>query len=260
MENKLLKELKKKKEKNNLLTNKNEIIQEVNQFLLESHKEDERILHNIGLDHNLEYQQKLVEDINRNKVSIKIYKKISFSGKEIKELCKRYDLKMLRAQYYNGKIPADLTRKLKEFEKETGTNLTDSDNFFILAPTEQFKNIKHVPRQQDPILFYRTEISPNRYGEATESDFFVAVHNWGDDFSFLRKYKRLFNTYEPDTDTPTDLTVTLGLSFFYLLLFLISVIAHYFITSIVITVLYIVFLYLHFSEPQTEELWNKNRI
>lgn len=255
----LLKELKKQQRKAHKQVEENDVKKEVEQFLLTAHEEDEQILHNIGLDHNIEYDRKLTQDYNRTKKANEIYKQETFTGRQIKALCNTYDLKMLRAQYYNGQIPSDLTRKLKEFEQTTDTNLVDSDNFFILAPVEQFKTIKHVPRSQDPILFYRADSSPNRYGEAQEEDLFVQVHNWGNDFTFLRKFRDMLCTYDGMGDA-NNRQIFIGFTIGYLLLTFFAFAANLLIPVIILTAIYSFVLYQLNHNLRYHKEWNSERV
>ena len=257
----LLKELRKEKKKSTKRLLEDDVKKEVEQFLLNAHEEDERILHNIGLDHNIEYERQLTEDHNRTKKASEIYKQESFTGTQIKSLCNTYDLKMLRAQYYNGSIPADLTRKLKEFEETTGTNLVDSDNFFILAPVEQFQTIKHVPRAKDPILFYRSDTSTHRYGEAAESDIFIQVHNWGNDFTFLRQFRDMFNTYDHMSgDIPTNRTGFWVATVLYSLSLLFTIMNDFIFMTGFFTLIYSYLLFQLNTNLEYHNEWNTQKV
>lgn len=197
MSKKLVKELNKVHEKSVKNKSGDVILEDVKQLLLEAHNDDLQVLNRIGLDHQIKYSKELQIDAKRSELAQQKYDKIAYSGKEIKELCNTYDLRMLKASAYNGSIPVDLTRKVKEFERDNDL-IIKSNSLYILAPTEQFKTIKHVPVKADPILFFKVDSEntiSSYYDEASIEDKFVSVHNWGNDFTFLRKYRWLFSGY-----------------------------------------------------------------
>lgn len=200
---KLVKELDILKEKKEKDFNGDHIVKQAEVLLLDSHNQDNVVLETLGLDHQIKYTKKLEIDYRRGKIAEETYNKKSYSGSDIKTLCNDYDLKMLPTSYYNGEIPSDLARIVSEFCESNNISMRP-DCFYILAPTEMFRTVKHVPRNLDPILFYKEPNSTSsRVEKAHKDDSFVNIHYWGNDFSPLRKFRYLFSDFkEYNSDWP----------------------------------------------------------
>ena len=193
---KLVKELDVLKEKKEKVFNGDHIVKQAEVLLLDSHNQDNVVLEKLGLDHQIKYSKKLETDYRRGKMAEETYNKKSYSGSDIKKLCNDYDLKMLPTSDYNGEIPSDLARIVGEFCESNDIPMR-SECFYILAPTEMFRTVKHVPRNLDPILFYKEPNSTtSRVEKAQTSDSFVNIHYWGNDFSPLRKFRYLFSNFK----------------------------------------------------------------
>lgn len=255
----ILEELQKEKKRAYDEVENNTISQEANQLLLNAHSEDAEILRVIEMDHQLKYDANLKEDYNRTKHAEEIYKQESFTGNQIKALCIKYNLRMLPTSYYNGSIPTDLGRRVAKFAEE---NNIKADNYnlgrhlFILAPKEQFNMIQHVPRQVDPILFFRMDGDER----ATESDTFVQIMNWGSDFSFMRMFSFLMSKHKDNSDSMPNYQrtwfmigfVILGLfmahvNFFLGLLFLAAAIPMWWVS------------WNSYKNDEMRRYWNKNK-
>lgn len=196
MSEKLVKKLNKTKSRDFKAASGDEIVKEAETLLLGAHDKDLEVLKELHLDHQVRYDQKRTTDYRRTKKAEELYGKESYTGAQIKNLCSQYFLKMLPVGYYNGTIPSDLARTIREFCNSIGVPVKNHC-FYILAPAEQFNNVEKVPRHADPILFYRepkTTTSRNEW--AHESDIFTQVTNWGNDFSELRRLKYWFSTYD----------------------------------------------------------------
>lgn len=203
----LVRELDKLQEKNKTKVTADDIVKEAETLLLNSYNGDNEVLRQLGLDHQIEYSNKLQQDVKRSELAQQRYNKSVYSGSEIKKLCNEYDLRLLPARDYNGSIPVDLARKVKEFCDDQDI-IVRQNSFFVLAPVEQFKTIKHVPINADPILFYSDGSAESRTSyrsEASTSDTFVNVHYWGNDFTSIRKFRWLFNTYRYSSDQFSNL-------------------------------------------------------
>ena len=138
MSQKLVKELNKVQEKSyQELNDGKSITDQVEQLLLGYAHEEEAILTNAGFTKINSYEKKLTEDYRRTKVAEQIYKKQSFTGLQIKQLCNTYDLKLLQTKHYRGSIDSSLSNKIKEFSEATGLPINDY-NMFVLAPTSAF--------------------------------------------------------------------------------------------------------------------------
>lgn len=227
------------------------------QLLLDSHNEDLEIYRSLGLSGTLNYESKHAKDYKRSKRVEEIYSKPSFTGTQIKELCNKYHLKMLTLSNYNGTIPPELGRKLREFDKSNkDVNLKDTMSFFILAPYEQFQLIDHVPINDDPILFWR--VGNSYISTAQENDDFLVVHGWGNDFSEFRRLKKYFSTtIESDNDfTPLFTTyLSIGLT----IIFLVPAIFENSFLSIM-SIFLIWYMRFFMFSFHCDELWNKNSL
>lgn len=190
--------LKAQKNKETKIVNENTLIKEGETLLLHSHNEDLTILHELGLDHHILCENEIKQDISKSDTIQELYKRESFRGTQIKELCKTYSLKMLHLHKYNGPVPDTLAAVIRDFEKVNKDIKLKQNNLFILAPMEQFKKVSKVKNMTiNMMLFYREDNSYSSYlVNAEESDIFSNIHSFGEDFSFLRKYKILFNNKE----------------------------------------------------------------
>lgn len=201
MSEKLVKELNKEKKARQKEIDGNKIVEQATLLLNEAASADEELLEKIGLDKQIKYAKKLKEDANRTKIAEQIYNQDTFTGKQIRALCNKYDLRILRADMYSGSVVVDVPRKIREF-CDRNDIIPHYNSFFILAPTETFKTVKHVPVNADPILFYRdgSEHSSSSKDTIEKNDILLQIHNWGNDFTFLRRFRWLFNNYTWDSE------------------------------------------------------------
>jgi hypothetical protein len=196
MSKKLVTLLNKEKDRTNKFISGDKIVKDVELLLLEEGEKENEVLSTLGLDHQVEYTRTLKEDIQRTEAVKKVYNQEVYTFLELHKLCNIYSLKVLEAKYYNGTIPPELSRKVEEFCKEKNIAM-EGNKFFILAPEEQFRTLKSVPVQADPIMFYSPEY--NGYS-LSNRDTFIQVHNWGNDFGFLRKYRWMTTSWIPRSD------------------------------------------------------------
>ena len=262
---KLVKELdilKEQKEKN---FNGDHIVKQAEVLLLDSHNQDNVVLETLGLDHQIKYSKKLESDYNRSKIAEKMYKRKSYSGEEIKKICNDYDLKMLPTSYYNGEIPSDLARIVSEFCKENDI-LIKPNCFFILAPTEMFRTVKHVPIKLDPILFYR---EPDKYSshnnKADKNDTFVNIHYWGNDFSPFRKFNYLLSRYARYDDDWSNRSRSILLLSIFIVFLLVNFLPFYIPITIELAILIpltivITGISLNYKNKYLNKLWNEDSI
>lgn len=255
--NKLLKELTKVKEKEYKDVSKNEIIKEANVLLLGSRDKDLDTLQSLGLDHQIKFEKKHTEDFKRTEHAKKVYGNESFTGTQIKKLCNTYNLKILPLDFYNGSIPAELPRVVRDFCESKNVPI-GTNNFFILAPVEQFKTIKHVPLSKDPILFYKdpdSSTSSRGYREVKKDDVLVQVINWGSDFSFWRVFHPFFSTFQDQGGDVTKLRMTFVSGILLVLSILASIFLHFFV-SVFLVSLACIFLFTNISYSNSQKLWN----
>ena len=179
----ILKELNKSKKA--MLTEKNEILSSVKLLMDSDAAEDLRISRALGSYHSLARAEVMVgKKIELEKLDAG-YGGNVFKIEDIKNLCIKYRLRFLKSQHFAGHLDIEVFAKLKEFSKETNTEITDGNlerKFYILAPDESFTlKANRLPRiSDDPAIFYKIDDSHYRL-----------IHKWGADFTPLRYLKGL---------------------------------------------------------------------
>lgn len=198
----LSKELKARKTASDKEFDSNKLVKEATKLLNEGHDEDRKILEHIGLDHHIQASEIIRDEKTIVEVLQEKFGTEAFLGKDIKELCGKYNLRCLRVDKYVGKIPPTLARKVKEFvdlsdDKEV---VLSRQNLFIIAPIELFSIGKTekapIIRNVDPILCYCTtaeEHRNERYTHAGEDDVFVPIMEWGNDMTIFRILSKYFS-------------------------------------------------------------------
>jgi hypothetical protein len=149
-----------KKERQYLQKNTDkDILDEVNEILRQSEKEDEAILKRLkGSNTNI---QEFHSQFEKDKI---------YSLFEIKKVCEKYRLRFLDSKYFKGEIPYEAISKIKQIEKK---NKIEFSSFKIIAPAGLFK-LENV--HKDPLLF--ASIGNGNY---------YLIHKWGNDLSWHRK-------------------------------------------------------------------------
>lgn len=266
MSEKLVKELNKEKQAQQKEIDGNKIVESATLLLNEAASADEDLLNKIGLNKQIKYAKELQEDANRTKIAEKIYAQDTFTGEQIKKLCLKYDLRILRADMYAGSIVVDVPRKIRAF-CEKHDIIPNYNCFFILAPVESFRTVKHVPVDADPILFYRdgSDHSITSSDHVSEKDILLQIHNWGNDFTFIRRFRWLLDGYYPDSDSTSNQvrTFTLGIIFLVAIAitFFVPIIEALFVSLFVggfICALSLTFSIYH-RNRYLSELWNSDR-
>lgn len=249
-------ELKKIKTKDLGLLTQEDLVLQANNLLLEAHTEDQEVFRKLGLSTN-SYTSKLKEDYQRTEFAKKTYEKESFTGLQVKELCIKYDLRILSIDKYNGKIPSDLGKIVSKFSKDHNIDL-NPNNFYILAPVEMFSTEKYVAPDQDPILFYKDSKTTESWKRVEEEDTLIQIHNWGNDFTFLRRFNFMFSEYN-DSGRETDNNFN---TISIILLTIIGVLFSIFTASMIPIILsnLISIWPLAYNKNYTEKLWNTNLV
>lgn len=164
---------------------KNEIISDVKLLLDNDSSEDLRIANALGKNHSLAVaRNKIGMQIELNELDEKYAGKV-YRVEDIKALCIKYHMRFLKSEYFSGHLDVTAIHKIKEFAKQTGTEITDGNlqhNFFILAPNESFElKQERMPRKSDdPAIFYKID-----------EVHYKLIHKWGIDFTLLRMWKGL---------------------------------------------------------------------
>jgi len=157
------------------------------QLLLESNTQQEKKALRIAkLDNHIRaVESKRGVEIERKKIEDE-YGNSAFTSEEIKDLCVKYDLRMLPTSRFNGQLDSQITYKLRAFidahENEMGNASSD---FYVIAPSNAF-DLDGRPAKPfvaiDPILVWK----------APREDKYVYIHKWGKDFTFLRRLRGMF--------------------------------------------------------------------
>lgn len=147
----LVKELQKSKKKY-------DILDEVDRILSTDIEEEKRITDSLKKKGTLD--SSAIDQLDRNNI---------YSLDQIKDLCIKYRLRFLDSTHFKGEIPYEAITKIKQLEKETGTELK---NFKIVAPKELF-NLED--KDSDPLLFL--QLSANK---------FYFIHKWGGELNRFR--------------------------------------------------------------------------
>ena len=164
----------------------NDVVHEAQLLLEGSHQEEREVLKAVGLGHNIQQAERTNSiNLERKTFETEYSGEVVMQKNEIKDLCIKYDLKFLRADYYKGHTDLSIGPKINRFVKSNNISPSKGD-FFLLAPGIAF-NLEErpkPPKQRDPVLFYKV---PNN----TSEDMYVMVHKWGNDFTILRYLRGL---------------------------------------------------------------------
>lgn len=151
------------------------IITDVNQLLENDAQEDYRMLKamkmSASVDQKMEKHGKLIT-INQK---LREYGEV-FHIEEIKDLACKYALKFLHSSCYKGAIDHAMFQKIRQFSQDKKLPIDDATlnyKMYLLAPPSAFR-LSDKPR--DPLLFYKLD-----------SEHFVFVCKWGNDFTFIRR-------------------------------------------------------------------------
>lgn len=266
MSTKLNAELRKKKSQANKEAEEiNSIINDTEQLLLADHKEDEETKRALGVHRKVSYESEITETTHRLAMHDKIYKKDSFTGAFIKQLCNKYDLRILQFSEYTGKVPPEVYRKVREFadaNKDKKVRISDT-NWYILAPVEMFETRKvRKILDKDPILFYKEDGNGSHEREIQESDILMNVYSWGNDFSPLRQLRYLVNEYsEYSNDGISNRTRTIIFGILFTILgvtHLSGLLPSFGWTMGLASLLGVLYFAGTMTEEKIENLWNKD--
>ena len=113
-------------------------------LLLSAPSEDHSLLEELGIDHQIKEVRNITNLSNKQKVMSDLLNTETYTGKQIRDLCWKYYLKLLPINLYRGSIPPEFVEKIKEFSEKNNIILTGNrTSFFILAPFEQFTEDPH---------------------------------------------------------------------------------------------------------------------
>lgn len=263
MSTKLTQELEKAQTKQYQELESEGILKKVDQLLIGHEETQTKVLKDAGFRTPNQYESKLVEDYKRTEIANKIYSTKSYTGKQIKDICIKYDLRMLPTRYYQGAIDVDLADKIEDFLEKNNLAMNEGE-FFILAPVESFETVeKIVPRNVDPILFYRTDKNRNRYStSAGEDETFTQIHNWGNDFTELRRWRFLLDQSKSKDDWSTNSMKTIFLILSVILTFIACIIGNGGFIAFSLLICAVTLFNFLFIDTNTlnDDKWNTNEV
>lgn len=233
-------------------------------LLLDAHNEDIKTYNDIGLKENIFIDADETKAKRLAKAEA-IYNQRAFEGSEIKDLCEKYHLKLLPLSDYQGEIPSDLAKQIREFgENINSTPAEMRSHLFVLAPPHLFKttkDLKPVKLLKDPILFYRDPNNHRSGWRSEETDIFTQICNWGNDFSWFRRFAVLNDSIYDGQDSTVQGTV--WVTFICLFLFYTVCIGFgAFIVPIILSVIVcsIISLAIYSTDSKRSSYWNDNRV
>lgn len=258
----MLNKLRKEKEKEFEALDFDPIIQEAQLLLNAAEEQDLTTLKVLGLDHFVKFEETLTQDRNGVKRYEDIYKQEAFTGKQIKQLCNNYYLRLVPIDKYQGKFPASLAREIREFCQKNDITISRS-SFYILAARETIAlhtEKRPVSRDLDPIVFYRQTDGASRGTEVSEREVLVQVTHWGKDFSVFRSLMPMFSWERKTEDDISPLGVFIICSLVVLAFLLLSIFNDS-LAPVVIGSIFAFGLYAitgSFASYHEYDLWNKS--
>lgn len=170
-----------------------ENLDEAKKLLVANTSKDNEILKQLGLnDHELDSKLKSVGEYNRISMYEKTYG-FCVTKEILEQLAYDYDLTLAESKYYKYSVPISITSDIKEWSKKTDVNVSDSNSFYILAPSESFytKNeyikcngVKQPCNGSDPMLVHEIAGSSASGGQV-----YSIITEWGSDLNVTRKIK-----------------------------------------------------------------------
>jgi hypothetical protein len=224
-------------------------------------REQDEILKEAGLSSTNPADSTITDDYKRVKAAEATYKTECFTGAQIKELCHKYDLRMLPTTKYRGIVPPDTANHIKDFCDRNKFPIS-TRQLFMLAPTEMFGK-KDFSYSGDLMLFYRTHTSDSYNPEAKEKDVFNQIHSWGSEFNKSRKYWFLFDTFVHKDDVFSNFIrfVMLMLSTIMFLLFIVlNVEAMIIISGMAVFISLFYFSFTKIYKLKNHEQWNSDEV
>lgn len=261
-------------------------------LLLEAPKENLQILETINLTNHIHKVNNKFNTLNRVKQLSSLYNRNAFLGSDIKKLCIKYDLKLCKAEdflveinneiaqvinnfvdehaiyteeesdideyYYNDEGKKCVRKALVKVKTNRSKVMVTSRNFFILASSENF--INQNSSLKNATLFYRDHDDSRL---ANESDCFIELYSWGENYSETRMLNYLFNSnnYIFNNDNISIRTLNfITISLLLLLTLIFSLTNSFDIATILINIIIILPLVISLFDSKLNhfQTWNQN--
>ena len=146
-----------------------------------------------------------------------------------------------------------------------GKPIIRQNSFYILAPVEMFRTMKHVPKNFDPILLFKIDSEKGSHEDKAKlDDQFMTVHYWGNDFTFLRKYRYFINSYCDNSDTISNRSKSYLIGITFIIAYLLNIYGPEHVSLISIYLFTIGFIGYSLSinlakKKYLNDLWNTNK-
>lgn len=164
-------------------------VQDVKSLMAADSVKERTNLKEIGLGFSIiKAEEKLGVDLERKAFESELGAK-TFSESEVKELCLKYDLRLLSTKFFVGAIEPSVGADLTNFLEKNAINARHVGNdFFVMAPPSAFMlqdmPAPPAPQNVDPVLFYR--VRPRDVSSKEAKPYYVLVKKWGNDFTVGR--------------------------------------------------------------------------
>jgi len=116
-----------------------------------------------------------------------------YSATEIKALCMKYGLRILKTKNFTGPLKGDMAAKILDFNEIHGVTSTitsyEAEKYYILAPAEAFgRSSRKSKLKTDPILLYKVDSSKDVSSRDNylKEAYYTVVYEWGSSFNIWR--------------------------------------------------------------------------
>ncbi len=245
------------REKQTTIDGSQKVVTDANKLLAKASEEEEKIMEAAGLGEQIrkhETESKTTY-IERTAMDEK-YGGGVFSAAEIKNMCVKFGLRFLKAELYQGTVPAVTALKLKEFLEGNGIGYNNylRNQCFVMAPDRAFRlqsaALRPAP-DPDPILFYHI-------GE----DKYKMIVKWGRDLTLWNYFKsfrrRDEQTYVIVNTLILNMVLMVTLALFGLLWWWMAIAT--FVVSFAANMIYVGWMENQYSEKAytRDHVWNKD--
>lgn len=146
-------------------------------------------LERVGLNRVIKEGKQIQDNADQLKrQTLKYNQERVFHISQIESIAKKYHLRFLNSQLYNGSVDSELAIKITTFETaydvicQSHNGYSCGTNTYIMAPARSFALEK---KPKDPLFFYQIN-----------TEYYYLVHKWGNDLSIFR---RLFGVLSSHT-------------------------------------------------------------
>ena len=172
----LIKELRKQNELDEKLMQ--EHLKEAKSLIANDESREREVMSYLGIDKNIRKVELKQSSYSQKQQLVSRYGTDVFHEDQLRKICVAYNLRFLNTQFFQGWVDTEAGSKIRSFvDKNQVSNDELEKNFFIMAPTSQFKihEIEKTPTNYDPLLFYKID-----------NEHYLLVHQWGKELNWMR--------------------------------------------------------------------------